>query len=755
MHLTIWLFLVIAAVPAFGEEWQMITDTRNVRDIAALDNKLWLATEGGLVEYSPSANHFHTFTTLDGLGGIGVSRLLTEDENNLWIALDNKILQRWNRISGVTHTISTISQQEGVQSLNDLLLDDRGLFVATSRGIAVITFSSRYNQWVWYEEYRTLGNFDQDSPVRAILIEGDTIWAATSLGVAKGNLNSPPPLDWVNYTVDQGLPDSDIRDIIRVNGTIYVSTENGSARFNGNRWERLHQRRDVYRLFDFQDTLTAITSDGLSWWDGTNWNRYGSMRLGANVAVQDPSGVNWLGFSVNGYASGGLAVLSDTSWVHFIPSGPLSNGLLAAQFFDNGEAFFVGGRSTGEYGLCKFGSDGWTTWTYPEFSGSIFQYQNKSITSDKLGGVWVGSFGGGVARFDSNGDWTIYNSNVSTGSRVKGYEGRPETALTPAVCVDQQGNVWIVNRGAANGYILVCVPSDFIAEPDSLKEWYYYHRSNFRSFSEFDLLTIDGYGRKWIASSATNPSIAADQGVYVFDDNGTLADSSDDQVWGPLPGLASAEVYTLKYDPAGYIWVGSPGGAYYISATAANYTGMSLTQIYNLRDIPIYGIDVDYAGNKWFATEFGVSVLAPDLWTILQTITNVSPHKLPDERVNMVAIDPYSGNAYLATQQGMAVMQTPYRDYGDNIGDITFEPNPFNPEQSRLIFTGSSLAANAGVRIFTPDGRLIRKMSHNEAALGWDGRDDSGRGVAEGVYLILTYSGSGQAGKGKVAVIRR
>ncbi len=755
MVLRLSMILLTIAVSAKAEDWQMMTDSRNVRDIVSLDNHLWLATEGGLVEYSPLSNHFRTFTTLDGLGGVGVSRLEPDASGGLWVALDNRMLHRWVPDEGVTHSVPTISQQEGVQSLNDLTVDGRGVFVATSRGIAVITYSARYDQWVWFEEYRKLGDFDSDIPVRSVLIEGDTIWATTSQGVARGNLNSPPPLDWVNYRVPDGLPGSDIRDIVRVSGRLYVITDGGTARLNGSRWERLHQRRDVYRLMNFNDTLTAVTSDGLSWWTGSAWLRYGAMRIGISGATRDESGNYWISFPVNGLASGGIAALVDTGWVSAIPSGPVSNNLLAAVFTKDGSSCFVGGKSTGEYGLCRLTSDEWENWTYPEVEGSSFHFQHRSVAEDKLGGIWVGTYGGGVTRYNSNDDFTIYNSDSSTGGRLKGYDANPNMPLTSALAADGQGNIWIVSRAAGDGNILVCVPHEFIENPQPDQPWFYFHRSNFRSFTEFDLLAIDGRGRKWIASTANNPSISGDQGVYVFDDKGTIADSTDDQIWGPIPGLPSAEILSLKYDPAGYMWIGSPRGAYYTSATANEFSHASFSQVYFMREIPIYSIDIDPSGNKWFGTEFGVSILSSDMYTILRTITTDPPDKLPSSRVNLVAIDPNSGRAYLGTRNGTAIIRTPYRDYGDEIAGVSFEPNPFNPDRSRLIFTGSTLAGGAGARIFTPDGRLIRKMSHDEAALGWDGKDDSGKGVSEGVYLILTHNGAGQAGQGKVAVIRR
>jgi flagellar hook assembly protein FlgD len=44
--------------------------------------------------------------------------------------------------------------------------------------------------------------------------------------------------------------------------------------------------------------------------------------------------------------------------------------------------------------------------------------------------------------------------------------------------------------------------------------------------------------------------------------------------------------------------------------------------------------------------------------------------------------------------------------------------------------------------IFEPCGRLVRSLSGGESAFVWDGRDEAGRRVAEGVYLYRLVAGT-------------
>ena len=66
------------------------------------------------------------------------------------------------------------------------------------------------------------------------------------------------------------------------------------------------------------------------------------------------------------------------------------------------------------------------------------------------------------------------------------------------------------------------------------------------------------------------------------------------------------------------------------------------------------------------------------------------------------------------------------------------QPNPFSPE-TQITFDLPQ-AGKAELQIFSPDGRLVRKLVAGEHAAGrhtvrWDGMNDAGRKVPGGVYF--------------------
>jgi hypothetical protein len=86
---------------------------------------------------------------------------------------------------------------------------------------------------------------------------------------------------------------------------------------------------------------------------------------------------------------------------------------------------------------------------------------------------------------------------------------------------------------------------------------------------------------------------------------------------------------------------------------------------------------------------------------------------------------------------------------GNGFTSVAAYPNPFDPdgEPTRVLFTLEE-PAEVTVRVYSVAGRLVRRGSMDAAAGGnafaWDGKDEAGDVVANGVYLVqLTAKGEG------------
>jgi hypothetical protein len=80
-----------------------------------------------------------------------------------------------------------------------------------------------------------------------------------------------------------------------------------------------------------------------------------------------------------------------------------------------------------------------------------------------------------------------------------------------------------------------------------------------------------------------------------------------------------------------------------------------------------------------------------------------------------------------------------------NLNTIKAFPNPFNPRTDAAMII-DNLTDKADIRIYTVAGELVRKLDYTSAngRAAWDGKNDSGRTVASGVYLLFIDSPSGK-----------
>ncbi len=97
-----------------------------------------------------------------------------------------------------------------------------------------------------------------------------------------------------------------------------------------------------------------------------------------------------------------------------------------------------------------------------------------------------------------------------------------------------------------------------------------------------------------------------------------------------------------------------------------------------------------------------------------------------------------------------------------NNENIYVYPNPFNPDLGNVKFRFSlSSPGNITIKVYDVSNRLVATVINNdqmeaneELSVPWNGKNDNGQIVANGVYFYIIESSSGERGVGKVAVLR-
>jgi len=133
---------------------------------------------------------------------------------------------------------------------------------------------------------------------------------------------------------------------------------------------------------------------------------------------------------------------------------------------------------------------------------------------------------------------------------------------------------------------------------------------------------------------------------------------------------------------------------------------------------------------------------------------------LLNEMVYDIAIDTIKGRVYFAHDLGLSVYSTAivrnafnYMQ-GDAPKPIAY-PNPFRPKLHSAV-TIDYISQNSTVYIFDSSGKRVRFFNSDElrgGAVAWDGKNESGKLVAPGLYHYMIKDGKKTA-KGKIMVER-
>ncbi|MDD5687107.1 MAG: T9SS type A sorting domain-containing protein, partial [Elusimicrobia bacterium] len=76
---------------------------------------------------------------------------------------------------------------------------------------------------------------------------------------------------------------------------------------------------------------------------------------------------------------------------------------------------------------------------------------------------------------------------------------------------------------------------------------------------------------------------------------------------------------------------------------------------------------------------------------------------------------------------------------------IKVYPSPYNPVKNVQGLNIEGLTTGAVVKLYTVDGELVRELVEigNSGKVIWDGKNDGGKGVASGVYIIFIENSTG------------
>lgn len=340
------------------------------------------------------------------------------------------------------------------------------------------------------------------------------------------------------------------------------------------------------------------------------------------------------------------------------------------------------------------------------------------------GRLFAGTFWGGLVEYDGEN----FKAYTKENSSLQGAVGDAARERVGGLAFDEENNLWMSNHLAPR-------PISVLKNDGSWK--------NFNvSSKNLMQVAIDHNGYKWF--------VAANEGVLVFDDNGTIDIESDDRV--KLFTTSNSELQTriincLEVDLDGDVWVGTSEGPVIFdcggSVFESNCKGRrQLVEqdgfgAYLLDTENILTIAVDGANRKWMGTNNGLFVQSPNGEEQI-AFFNTSNSPLFDNTIIDIAINQQTGEAFIGTNKGLLSFRGDATIGGRiNTTAVYAFPNPVRPEYTGPIAI-KGLARDANVKITDVSGRLIYETTALGGQAIWDGKNFDGRRASTGVYLVFS-----------------
>ncbi|GBU23648.1 hypothetical protein R83H12_00264 [Fibrobacteria bacterium R8-3-H12] len=215
----------------------------------------------------------------------------------------------------------------------------------------------------------------------------------------------------------------------------------------------------------------------------------------------------------------------------------------------------------------------------------------------------------------------------------------------------------------------------------------------------------------------------------------------------------------FAFDSKGILWAVSNSKVFYL----AQNEWKEPSYIKGFEGGIISALETDAQNGLWIGTEGNGAYLLSKVNNSPDSL--IAKHfriknGLLNEMVYDIAIDTVKGKVYFAHDLGLSVYSTAIvrniSNYmqSDAPKPIAY-PNPFRPKQHNAV-TIDYISEKSTVYIFDSSGKRVRFFNTNELRGGaavWDGKSESGKLVAPGLYHYMVKDGKKTA-KGKIMVER-
>lgn len=720
-------------------EWRIHLPYNAVNSIAESPNYLFVGAERGFYSFHKKSGEMELYSKVNGFSDVEVRRLKYHSGLNLlFIAYENAnidILQ-----GNSVFNISDILRKSilGQKTINDVHFEGNFAYLSCSFGIVIVDLVKKSVS----DSYLNIGPNGVATTINSLAFYGDTIYAATNIGILKAPKTGLNLSDFNSWSGPVDIQNNGNSRLLRVfRNEMYCEINQLLRIYDGQRWRYKGDTIPQYKrdtrsieichnqLIYVQVPLRPEISPGITIIDENGSERFVKENVN-NFAILDFENSIWTG----GDFTGLVKINSQGQYSFTRPNGPQRSSSFSMTPI--GDQMWVAGGGVSPQWNPIFNNAGFYIFEnglwkqrldIPEIE---FAYDILSIAADPSGTeVFAGSHGFGLIHLKNNQLVDVYTDQNSILSKSPGGFNQVD-----GLAYDSDGNVWMTNYDTDKA-LKVRTPKG---------EWNSFELPSKRPTE----IVVDKANNKWMVSKDFSV------GIIVFKEtNGILSDDKEVLTLQTAVGkgsLPSNEVNALAIDHDGELWVGTseglavfynPGGVFDPARPEFREAKRfiiddGLDVGYLLGSEVINDIQVDGANRKWVATNTGVWLIAADGSEVLRHFTTQNSPLLSNE-VNCVGILAKTGEVFFGTSRGIVSYRGDATGADDLHGTVTIFPNPVRPGYDGPI-TINGLPTNATVKITDIAGRVVYEMISNGGTAVWDGNNFNGERAQTGIYLFIT-----------------
>lgn len=724
--------------------------------VCVAGDKVYIGAGQTLFSYNLQDNSIETLSKVNKLSDLGINTvaysskystvIIGYETGNIDVIINNQIIN----VPDIDRTII-----QGFKSINNIYIKDNFAYLST--GFGIIKFDIQRKE---IKETFLIGDNASNIFVNDLTFFNDSIFAATPNGIYAADLNSSNLSNFQNWNTLNRFQNQNINTISSNDSVMVLNikteafTQDTLYSYNGLNWNTLtfpeYENADVFDiqyengewLFSHNYNAFIVSENFLT---SEKIYTYGEEFSGIEPRALVKGDHNNYWIADNKY---GLVHKTGT-WNHqvFAPAGPAHYECWRMDY--DGNALWVAsgslnsqlGNNYQKKGVYKYANNQWESYNVGGYD-SLYDITTVTINPNDPNQVYFGSWGRGLIETKNGIITTVFDRFNSSIQSLNLPDYKPH--LIGGSTFDENGVLWVTCSGAPGAN----VNYPLVAYDGS--NWYEYDMNNLLvNKTNTGEPFVDENGYKWFSSR--------DNGIFVFDDNGTLNNKDDDRIklitTGENSGnLPTKAVFDIAQDKDGEVWVGTEEGLTVINSTFGLFDeGVKAERIiieqdetyqYLLETEIINTIKVDGGNRKWIGTASGGAyLLSEDGQETIHHFT-AENSALLSNTIFDIEIFGSTGEVFFATDRGLVSYIGDATDNEEYTGPTYAFPNPVRPDYDGLIGI-RGLVENAEVKITDITGNVIYETISEGGTATWDGKSLNGKRAQTGVYIVFSVNDEG------------